>query len=233
MNYHRDEDYKKFESTFRNIFQKRFNLLRGLLGGEFGLPRGGRVLDIGASTGAFLSIFKEEGWEVLGVDPSRSSAGEIKIIHEHFEKTDLPKNYFDLVILNHTLEHMDNPMFVLKKVYKVLKKNGILFVDVPNAGGLGAKILGRYWPYRLPKEHKHQFTGESLSKIFGKAGFKVIHFASRSGIFEYVNPLLELKRKRFLLDIFTIPYSLIATALQMGDSMSLIGRKYKRSLAKL
>ena len=225
MNYHRDEDYKKFESTFRNIFQKRFNLLRGLLGDEFGLPRGGRVLDIGASTGAFLSIFKEEGWEVLGVDPSRSSVGNIKIIHKYFEKTNLPENYFDLVILNHTLEHMDNPLLVLKKVHKILKKNGVLFVDVPNAGGLGAKILGRYWPYRLPKEHKHQFTGESLSKIFGKAGFKVIHFASRSGIFEYANPLLELRRPRFLFNLITIPCSLFATLLNMGDSMSLIGRK--------
>ncbi|KKU10549.1 MAG: Methyltransferase type 11 [Candidatus Woesebacteria bacterium GW2011_GWB1_45_5] len=223
MNYHRDRDYLKNESMFRNIFRKRLNLLKSHLSGI----RQGRVLDIGCSNGVFLDLFK--GWETWGVEPSGS--GETakkkghKIIKNYFEKADLPKNYFDLVIMNHTLEHLDNLVEVLRKARSLLKKGGIILIDVPNAGGIGAKLLGKNWPYLLPEEHKHQFTKESLLEVLKDSGFKILDFSSRSGIFEYANPLLELPRKRFLLDLAAIPYSAIATLLNMGDSMSIIGKK--------
>lgn len=243
-NYHRDEDYGKFESMFRNIFLKRFKVLQKHLGGGLGLPRGGCVLDIGSSTGVFLDIFKEVqpsqglsevGWETWGVEPSKSGTlterkGH-KVVKAYFEKADLPKNYFDLVVMNHSLEHMDDPLAVLTKANSLLKKGGIVFVDVPNAGGLGVKILGKYWPYRLPEEHKWQFTKESLSRIMEDAGFKVIHYESRSGLFEFANPWQELweslttLKKRFFTNILTLPYSLFVTMMNMGDSMSLVGKK--------
>ena len=224
-NYHRDESYKKLEKMFRNIFAKRMELI----GRYLRYKKEGRVLDIGASTGVFLDLFKESGWETWGVEPSKG--GDVakkkghRMLTSTFENAKLPKNNFDLVILNHTLEHMDKPEAILKKVYEILKKDGLVFVDVPNAGGMGASLLGEKWPHRLPDEHKHQFTKESLTKILGSAGFKVLHWESRSGIFEYKNPLLELGRKRFILDILTLPYSLLATALNIGDSMSFIAKK--------
>lgn len=229
MNYHRDKVYIENESLFRNIFQSRFSLVIKHLGGARAHPRGVRVLDIGCSNGVFLDLFKERDWETWGVEPSgtaniANTRGH-RVINKVFEKTKLPKKYFDLVIMNHTLEHMDNPLTVIKKVHSLLKKGGILFVDVPNAGGLSSMILGKHWPYRLPNEHKHQFTKQSLSKIFDKAGFRVIFFKSRSGIFEYANPFLELSRPRFIFDLIASPYSLLTTLFNMGDSMSLIGKK--------
>lgn len=221
MNYHRDKTYIENESLFRNIFKTRFYLTQKFVSN----PK--TVLDIGCSNGVFLDLYKES--ETWGVEPSLNAkiaaAKDHKILKTTFEKAELPKNYFDLVIMNHTLEHMDNPLGVLKKAFSLLKKEGVLFIDVPNAGGLGAKILGKYWPYRLPDEHKHQFTKESLSRLFRKSGFKILTFKSRSGIFEYANPFLELKRPRFLFDVLTSPYALIATLLNAGDSMSLIGKK--------
>lgn len=225
MNYHRDKDYLASEKQFRNIFKKRFDLIK-----KYHLAGGTEtVLDIGCSNGVFLDLFKESGFETWGVEPSgnagvASKKGH-KILKTTFEKATPPNNYFDLVILNHTLEHMDNPVEVLKKVHRILEKDGVLFVDVPNFGSLSSKILGKKWPYLLPKEHKHQFTKKTLVQILEKSGFKVIHWESRSGIFEYANPLKELFRKRFLIDIFTSPYALIATFFNMGDSISIIGKK--------
>lgn len=223
MNYHRDKDYLKNESTFRNIFRKRFNIIQKYTSGP------GKVLEIGCSNGVFLDIFKEKGFETWGVEPSGSAktAKEKghRVIQSIFEQAELPAGYFDLVIVNHTLEHMDDPLSVLKKINTLLKEDGTIFIDVPNAGGLGAKLLGKYWPYRLLGEHKWQFTRQSLEKFVKEAGFKVVHFESRSGVFEYANPLLELHRKRFLLDLITIPYSIYAAFLNMGDSMSLICKK--------
>ena len=222
MNYHRDSDYLKNESMFRNIFQKRFNLIKSH-------SRGGilTVLDIGCSNGVFLDLFV--GSETWGVEPSkisdRAKRKGHRVLNTFFEQAKLPENYFDLIILNHTLEHMDNPNFVLKKVNTLLKVGGIVFIDVPNFGSLSSRLLGKRWPYLLPEEHKHQFTKESLDKLIKNNGFNILHWESRSGIFEFANPLRELGRKRFLLDLFAIPYSLFATLLGMGDSMSFIARK--------
>ena len=228
MNYHRDEDYLKYESLFENIFRKRFKLIKSH-------SRGGisTVLDIGCSNGVFLDLFTDR--ETWGIEPSGS--GEIarkkghKIIKDYFEnlpagrQEQLPNDYFDLVILNHTLEHMDNPKKIIEKINILLKKGGIVFIDVPNFGSLLSKILGKKWPYLLPKEHKSQFTKESLTKLLQENGFDILYWESRSGIFEYANPLKELGRKRFLLDLFAIPYTLFATLLGMGDSMSFIAKK--------
>jgi len=223
MNYHRDEDYLKNESMFRNIFKKRFNLIK-----KYHLAGGIKtVLDIGCSNGVFLDLFA--GSETWGVEPSGS--GDMakkkghKILKNTFEEAKLPKDYFNLIVLNHTLEHMDNPKEVLNKINVLLKEGGIVFVDVPNFGSLSSRLLGKRWPYLLPEEHKSQFTKKTLTKLLKDSGFKVLYWESRSGIFEYANPLKELGRKRFLIDILTSPYCLVASALQMGDSMSFVAKK--------
>ncbi|MFC1625520.1 class I SAM-dependent methyltransferase [Patescibacteria group bacterium] len=230
MNYHRDKDYLASESQFRNIFKKRFNLIK-----KYQIGETKRVLDIGCSNGVFLDLFKEDGWETWGVEPSdTANAAKYKghkVFKGVFEKAKLPTNFFDLVIMNHTLEHMDNPTEVLNKINKILKSKGHLFVDVPNAGGLGARLLGKHWPYLLSDEHKWQFTRGSLERLIKGSNIKVIHFESRSGLFEYANPILELWqsligfKKRFVTDLFLFPWSLLVTLFDNGDSMSIIGVK--------
>lgn len=221
-NYHRDEDYKKYESLFENMFIKRVNLVSRFV-------KKGKMLEIGSATGVMLKLFANKGWNVLGVEPSGSSSEAIKkglrVLNVKFEDAKLSKDDFDLVVLNHTLEHMDNPELILNKISVLLKERGIIFIDVPNFGSLSSKLLGRKWPYLLPLEHKSQFTKEGLTKLLEESGFKILHWESRSGIFEFANPIKELSRKRFLMDIVTSPYALIATIIGMGDSMSFIAKK--------
>lgn len=228
-NYHRDKTYLENESLFKNIFTKRY-----FIASKF-ITHPGRVLDIGTSTGTMLDIFKEKGWETWGIEPSESAKvaedkGH-KISKIYFEAAKLPKNYFDLVIMNHTLEHLKDPEQILKKVNLVLKKNGIVYIDVPNAGGIASKTMGDNWPYRLPLEHEWQFTRKSLSEFFIKAGFRVVHFESRSGLLEFGYPLKELfeslvtLKKRFFTNLITFPYALVVTIFNTGDSMSMLGKK--------
>lgn len=227
--YHRDFDYSENEKLFKNIFTKRFNIINRFI------DKPGKVLDIGTSTGVMLDIFREKGWKTFGIEPSQSSKIALQKGHDikqgFFENVHFKKEEFDLIILNHTLEHLDNPLSVLNKVFGLLRKGGYVLVDVPNAGGIGSKLLKKKWPYLLPKEHVSQFTKTSLSNLFVMAGFNIAHFESRSGIFEYASPLQELWRslitfkKRFFEDILLFPYSLVSTMLNMGDSMTLIGKK--------
>ncbi len=91
--------------------------------------------------------------------------------------------------------------------------------------------MGKHWPYLAPEEHKYQFTRASLEKVFQDAGFKVLCFESRSGLFEYASPLGELwnaatsLKKRVFTDIVTFPWSFLVTSLKSGDSMSMIAIK--------
>lgn len=225
--YHRDKEYQESEKLFKNIFKKRYNIIAKYIKN----PK--TVLDIGCSNGVFLDLYKNS--ETWGVEPSESGYKmkdvRHKIIHEYFEKAKLPQNYFDLIIMNHTLEHVKDAEIVLAKIYRLLKKDGILLIDVPNAGSLSAKILGKKWPYRLEKEHTYQFTKDLLSKLVRDSGFKILHWESRSGLFELGEPLKEYWqtlvgfKKRFFTNLINLPYSILATALQMGDSMSIIARK--------
>lgn len=223
-NYHRDSDYQKYESLFENIFLTRLKIISKFI-------TKGKLLEIGSSTGAMLKLFKERGWDVRGIEPSGSyleaNKKGLNVINTKFEDVKLPQGYFDLIVLNHTLEHMDNPKLVIKKIYGLLKNTGIIFIDVPNFGSLSSKILGKRWPYLLPLEHKSQFTKESLTKLLEDNGFIILDWKSRSGIFEYANPLKELGRLRFWIDILTSPYCLVASALGMGDSMSFVAKKNK------
>jgi len=227
--YHGDEVYKTFEKLFRNIYQKRVNMILKYKKGP------GKVLEIGASMGTMLDIFKKIGWEVWGVEPSGSAEvarkKRIKILKNTFEKAKPPKEYFDVVILNHTLEHMKNPVSVLKKVEKVLKTGGIVFVDVPNFGGISARIMGKKWPYILPDEHVFHFTLETLQKVLEKAGFNVVVWRTQSGIFECADPLREIflslttLKKRFFTNVLGFPGAFLATAINRGASLSIIGEK--------
>lgn len=225
--YHRDKEYIQNEKLFKNIFRKRYNLISKFVKSP------NRVLDIGCSNGMFLDLFKNS--ETWGVEPSgivQSTQNKVhRIINTFFEKAKLPLNYFDLVIMNHTLEHVKDADLVLIKIYRILKKEGILFIDVPNAGGLGSRMMGDKWPYKLPLEHTYQFTKETLAKKINDSGFKILHWESRSGLFEFANPLLDLGislisfKKRFFTNLLFLPYSLFTTLTNSGDSMSFVAKK--------
>ncbi len=226
--YHRDKEYQDYEAHFRNIFLKRIQII------EKFFVEPGKVLEIGCSVGILLSILKEKGWEVWGVEPSKSAKlarkKGIKVINKIFERADLPKGYFDLIILNHTLEHLKSPPDILKKARTLLKKGGKILVDVPNFGSLSSRILGKKWPYLAPTDHLYHFEPRTLRKLITKAGFKVIFESSHSGIFDWGNPVqglyneLLIRPRSFIKDFITAPGALIVTLMGRGISLSMVGK---------
>lgn len=229
-NYHRDEYYQSSEKQFANIFTRRVNLIKRYF------PQPGRVLEIGSSTGVMLSLLKKIGWEVVGIEPSQVSADVsskkgIKTVIGYFEKIKLADQSFDLVILNHTLEHMTSPIDVLQKVKRILRSDGVLFIDVPNFSSLSVSIYKNKWPYLLPQEHLWHFTDKAFKRILPQLGFKIFKFSCPSGIWDYGNPWLELWqsfstfKKRFFSNLLTLIPSLMVTVLGKGTGLTVIARK--------
>lgn len=58
-----------------------------------------------------------------------------------------------MVVINHVLEHVDNPRLMLSEIRRILKRDEIIMVSVPNIGSLMARIKGSKWESLLPEEH--------------------------------------------------------------------------------
>lgn len=227
--YHRDQIYEQNENQFKNIFKR---IVKDVLR----YKKSGKALDVGSSTGILLSLFEQRGWEVQGIEPSEEASSNadrlgIPTINNSFEKANLNLDSFDVIVVDHVLEHMMDLDEVLGKVSRILKNDGVLVVNVPNFGSLSARLNGVSWEYVLPQEHLWHFTYQSLETLLKKHGFKVLSWEARSGIWDYNNPLLELWqsftsfKKRFFRNLFTAIPSWIITRLKLGTGLSVIAQK--------
>jgi len=142
-----------------------------------------RVLDVGAGTGEFLAYMQDNGFDVVGLEPS-SKIGEVArskglTIHattlETFAET--AQESFDVVTLFHVLEHVPNPVEVLEAARSLLRKRGLLIVKVPNEfnslqlAARDALDLGDWWI--VPPVHINYFDYDSLRALMKGTGFSV------------------------------------------------------------
>lgn len=226
--YHRDDTYIEEEGLFKNIFRKRVKIISRFI-------KKGSVLEVGCSTGLMLSILKEKGWGCVGVEVSKKAASVahgrgIKVLSEPFERVQFDKK-FDVIIFNHTLEHLSNPEQVLSKAVGLLNKGGVLYIDLPNFGGISALAQKADWPLLLPQEHLWHFTLKSLQILLLRNNLKVVFSEKASGIWDLDNPveevvtaLLHFKRRLFKELLTAIP-SLFVTFLGVGSDLMIIAKK--------
>ena len=86
---------------------------------------------------------------------------------------------FDVVVLNHVLEHVENLQSLFAEVRRLLKKDGLLVIGVPNIGSLMASIKGDRWASLRPEEHIWHFTPTTLRLLVNEAGFREIYFEAK------------------------------------------------------
>lgn len=227
--YHRDWVYVKREKQFKNIFQKRADAIQHF-------ASVGSALEVGSSTGILLFLLKQKGWEVRGIEPSRTAANLAKkrgipTVALPFEKATLVGKKYDVVIFNHTLEHMHNPLTVLKKARSLLSRGGILFIDVPNFASLAARVAGVSWKYILPNEHQWHFTPSSLFNLLKRTGFVPVWWEAHSGIWGYAHPWREVQesfiggKKRFFTNLLTLLPTWVLTKLKAGTGLTIVAQK--------
>lgn len=226
--YHRDETYIQEEELFSNIFNRRVKEITKFL-------KTGKVLEIGCSTGLMLSIFQKKGFNVKGVEISKKAAELAKtrgleIITQPFEKIKFNEK-FDLIILNHTLEHLENPLKILEKSKTLLNPKGYLLIDLPNFDSPNAKLFKKRWQHLLPEEHLWHFTQKSYEVLFKKLDFKIMKIKRASGVWDFANPYKEIyqsltgRKKRFFKNILTAIPSLVMTKLNKGSDLLVLARK--------
>ena len=136
-----------------------------------------RIYEFGAATGNDLMLFREEGWEVDGSEPSARAcmiAAErgITLQTAPAEAVDLPPASVSAILINNVLEHTHNPANVIAMSWRGLVPGGSLVVVVPNHASLSARIFGASWPgYDAPR-HLWGFTPASLGALMRQVGFQ-------------------------------------------------------------
>ena len=149
-----------------------------------------KILDLGCDIGflGFTLSKLNRDFVIHGVDINKEN---LKIAKGHYEKTyvfDLNtktwpiSGKYEVVVLADTLEHLTNPKKVLSNVYKLLKKNGLLIVSVPNIVFWWSRLLimvGRFPKHKrgiFDKTHLHCFTRQTLENLLTLNKFKIESF---------------------------------------------------------
>ena len=173
------EEYLSFEKYFNSYFKNCLKIISRY-------KKGKKLLDVGCGAGMFLNQAKAKGWSVTGVEPSRKPSFFAKsrgfsIYNSIIEKAKIKPKSFDAITLFQLVEHLENPINVLKKLRSLLKKDGLLMLTTPNRNSLMGHLLGKKWFGYYNYEHLFMFDKDSLKFALEKAGFKVIKIYEDDG----------------------------------------------------
>jgi len=140
------------------------------------VPRKGRMLDVGCGDGSVLKIAQDLGWDAEGVDfdPEAVANARRKRLNVHAGKLKdqcYPDDSFDLVLISHVIEHVHDPLGMLREIRRVLRPGRILVVTTPNTGSWGQRYFGTNCVDLDPPRHLQLFNGRNLSTLAKRAGF--------------------------------------------------------------
>ncbi|MBI1735559.1 MAG: glycosyltransferase [Candidatus Rokubacteria bacterium] len=136
---------------------------------------GGRLLEIGCGEGDFLAAARARGLDVVGVEPAEAAAlaaGRLagdERIHRDLAEVDA-RAPFDVVVLADVLEHVRDPLDLLRVVRERLAPDGTLFLAVPSLDSWSRWLLGPRW-MEFKDEHLYYFDRNTVESALFKAGF--------------------------------------------------------------
>ncbi len=181
-----------FANCHRNFVEDP--VIRGMRGHlvelEHQLGGTGTLLDVGAGTGIFMHLARERGWHPTGVDicplTAEKAAREfgVQIAVGPFEHHTFDGGQFDAVTMLDVLEHVPDPMAVLRRVHTLLRPGGAVYIAVPNQRSLLTAIVDAYaraggpWAQKLllrlyVAPHLHYFTPRTIERAVTAAGFRM------------------------------------------------------------
>ncbi len=191
----------------------------------------GRALDIGCGNGTFLSYLKHHGWEVQGVDMSRQAANVAK---EYFDidvfvgglaEAPFSDQCFDYINMSHVLEHVREPRQTIEEVRRLLKDDGILYIEVPNYESFGCESGGEFWFALDAPRHLLSFSPNSLGTLLSLCGFRIVRMTSKvADLFAWDETLRKEEKAGKLLSERPDNSALTATRLAFLKGRARLGR---------
>lgn len=139
----------------------------------------GRLLEIGSGYGLFLEAARERGYDVAGVELSRTGADHaralgLEVFCGQLEDAPVPPaGRYDVVCFWDTLEHVPDPLAFLRAVRGRLADDGVFALSVPYISSVPARLLGARWWTLKPEQHIWHFTPATLRVLAARAGLVI------------------------------------------------------------
>jgi 2-polyprenyl-3-methyl-5-hydroxy-6-metoxy-1,4-benzoquinol methylase len=146
--------------------------------GGFPADRHPSILDVGCGRGSLLKTFARMGCECCGVErtefPPEAETQGIRFHRGTMEEISFEPASFDVLVLWHVLEHLEDPIAMLREVNRILRPGGILAVAVPNFGSFQARLFRRHWFHLDVPRHTHHFDPDTLVRSLGEENFRIM-----------------------------------------------------------
>jgi 2-polyprenyl-3-methyl-5-hydroxy-6-metoxy-1,4-benzoquinol methylase len=175
--YYRSENYISHTNTNKGLVNRLYHIARNqTLSDKYRLIlsatriQQGKLLDIGAGTGAFVAHMKQRGWEVTGLEPDETARETASTVHrvqllDTGHLYSLPTDSFDAITLWHVLEHVHDLHAYLEQLKKLIKRGGRIFIAVPNYTSYDAMVYQEAWAaYDVPR-HLYHFSPDAMERL--------------------------------------------------------------------
>lgn len=140
----------------------------------------GTILDIGCGDGDFLIAMNNRQWDIYGIEPSKLAGQRArrilsndKVIVTESLTYDFLDESFDVITLWHVLEHIKDPVLLMNEIRRLLKKGGIVVIEVPNADSPMYRTFKEYHYLNLAPEHLFLWSKNSLQYLLNQHDFTI------------------------------------------------------------
>jgi 2-polyprenyl-3-methyl-5-hydroxy-6-metoxy-1,4-benzoquinol methylase len=138
-----------------------------------------RLLDVGSSVGCVIEAALARGWNAIGIDVSASAVEfcrkrELPCRLVHGTELPFPDASFDVLTAWHVIEHVENVQVTLAEWFRVLRPDGILALETPDASSPIVRLRGSSYRKFWAPEHTYTFTPSTLSEFMRRAGFETV-----------------------------------------------------------
>lgn len=179
--YYESDDYISHTDGKRSLFEKTYHFIKNIaIKNKLKLinsqSQKGKLLDIGAGTGDFLVVAKNDGWQITGIEPGEKpkSIAINKGVSFANDLSELENNSFDVITMWHVLEHVPDLEFQIKELKRLIKPNGTIIIAVPNFNSFDAVYYGKFWAAFDVPRHLWHFSKTAIEKLFAIENLKLV-----------------------------------------------------------
>lgn len=173
--YYESADYISHTDGKKSLFEKMYQFVKGIaLKNKLklinSLSEKGTILDIGAGVGDFLMTAKNDGWKIVGIEPSEKAKAiainkGVSFVNDLIEIED---HSIDIITMWHVLEHVPNLEHQITELKRMIKPNGTIIIAVPNFNSFDANYYGKYWAAFDVPIHLWHFSKTAIQKLFAQ-----------------------------------------------------------------
>ena len=175
------------------LFPRKRAYLDVTYGRHLGPASGGntRLLDVGCGNGEFLRFAAHLGWAAEGIDVDAEAvaaarASGCSVTHGGLGELPFRLASYRHVTLSHVIEHVPDPVKLLRQCLALLEPGGRLWLQTPNLRSVGHAVFGPAWRGLEPPRHLVLFDRRSLASALAAAGFGALEFRDHPGVTTFI-----------------------------------------------